>query len=326
MIRYSSVIGAIAALLAAATFGTAVQAQDYPTRPVRLIVPFAPGGTSDIVGRLVAAKLTENLGQQVVVDNRAGAGATIGTRIATEAAPDGYTLIIAHMGLAFNETLHPGRGYEAAKALTAVSLVGATPSAIVVNNDVPIKSVKELIAHARAHPGKLAYGSGGLGGTSHLSVELFQSVAKVKLTHVPYKGAGPAMIDLIAGEVQLGIPTFPSAIGHARAGRLRVLAVTGARRSPAAPDVPTVIEAGLPGYTYSTWYAVWTRAGTPQPVIARLNQAAVKALGTAELREKLAAQGVDPESSTPEHMNNLLREDIKRWAKIIKDAGIPLAR
>jgi tripartite-type tricarboxylate transporter receptor subunit TctC len=326
MNRPTSAMGALVLLCAAITLPPIAQAQEYPTRPIRLIVPFAPGGTSDIVGRLVASRLGENLGQQVVVDNRAGAGATLGTRLATQANPDGYTLIVAHQGLAFNETLHPGRGYDAAKELTAISLIGATPSAIVVNNEVPAKTVKELIALARAQPGKLTYGSGGVGGTSHLSVELFQSVADVKLVHVPYKGAGPAMIDLIGGQVHLGIPTLPSAIGHARAGRLRMLAVTGEARSPAAPDLPTAIEAGLPGYTYSTWYALWSRTGTPRAVIEHLNKAVVEALESAALREKLASQGVDPQSSTPEYMNKLLRSDIERWGRIIKEAGIPLVR
>jgi tripartite-type tricarboxylate transporter receptor subunit TctC len=326
MNQRSSALAALVVLGAAMTPATLAEAQEYPTRPIRLIVPFAPGGTSDIVGRLVAAKLGEKLGQQVVVDNRGGAGATLGTRLATQATPDGYTLIVAHQGLAFNETLHPGRGYDAAEALTAISLIGATPSAIVVNNEVPAKSVKELIALARAQPGKLTYGSGGVGGTSHLSVELFQTVANVNLVHVPYKGAGPAMIDLIGGQVHLGIPTLPSAIGHARAGRLRMLAVTSEERSAAAPDVPTAIEAGLPGYIYSTWYALWSTAGTPPRVIERLNKATVEALETAELREKLASQGVDAQSSTPEHMNKLLRTDIRRWARIIEDAGIPLVR
>jgi tripartite-type tricarboxylate transporter receptor subunit TctC len=326
MNRPTSAMGALVLLCAAITLPPIAQAQEYPTRPIRLIVPFAPGGTSDIVGRLVASRLGENLGQQVVVDNRAGAGATLGTRLATQANPDGYTLIVAHQGLAFNETLHPGRGYDAAKELTAISLIGATPSAIVVNNEVPAKTVKELIALARAQPGKLTYGSGGVGGTSHLSVELFQSVADVKLVHVPYKGAGPAMIDLIGGQVHLGIPTLPSAIGHARAGRLRMLAVTGEARSPAAPDLPTAIEAGLPGYTYSTWYALWSRTGTPRAVIEHLNKAMVEALESAALREKLASQGVDPQSSTPEYMNKLLRSDIERWGRIIKEAGIPLVR
>jgi tripartite-type tricarboxylate transporter receptor subunit TctC len=325
MDRRLSAVAACAAVFAAISPATSAYAQEYPTRPIRLIVPFAPGGTSDIVGRLVAAKLGEKVGQQVVVDNRGGAGATIGTRIAAQSTPDGYTLILAHMGLAFNETLHPNRGYEAAEALTGLSLIGGTPSAIVVNNKVPAKNVKELIALARAQPGKLTYGSGGMGGTSHLSVELFQSLADIKLIHVPYKGAGPAMIDLIGGQVHLGVPTLPSVITHGRAGRLRMLAVTSERRSAAAPDLPTVAEAGLPGYSYSTWYAMWTSAGTPQSVIARLNEALVQALDTAELRENLANQGVDPESSTPEYMNELLRSDIKRWSKIIKDAGIPLA-
>jgi tripartite-type tricarboxylate transporter receptor subunit TctC len=327
MHRQSATIASIAVLCLAPAMASIAQAQgQYPERAIRFIVPFAPGGTSDIVGRLIADTISKDVGQTVVVDNRGGAGATIGTRIAAVAPPDGYTLLIAHMGLAINETLHPGRGYEATRDLVGISLVGQTPSGVVVKNDLPVKSVKELIALARKKAGGLTYGSGGLGSTSHLSVELFQNVGDLKLVHVPFKGAGPAMVSLVGGEVDMAIPTLPSAIGHVRGGRIRLLAVTGEKRTSAAPDVPTVAEAGLPGYTYSTWYAVWTRAGTPKQIIARVNEAIVKGLKTAELREKLASQGVEPESSTPEHLTRLLHTDVERWAKIIKGAGIPLAR
>jgi tripartite-type tricarboxylate transporter receptor subunit TctC len=314
--------GTLAALIISTGFALSVYAQEFPSRPLRFIVPFSAGGTSDIVARLVGVTLGEDLGAQIVIDNRDGAGATIGAHIATQATPNGYTILIAHVGLAINETMYPKRDYEAAKDLTGISLIGLTDSALVVNNELPAKTVKEFIAMAKAQPGKLAYGSGGIGSASHLSVELLQSMARLSFNHVPYKGAGPAMNDVISGQLQFTMPTLPLAVTAAKAGRVRLIATTGDKRSSAMPDTPTVAEAGVPGYSYTTWYAIFAPAATPAPIIARLNLSVVKALGTAALREKLSAQGLEVESSTPEQLNNRLRRDIDKWKKIIKTAGI----
>jgi tripartite-type tricarboxylate transporter receptor subunit TctC len=302
--------------------GPAAAVENFPQRPLRLIVPFAPGGTSDIVGRLLAAKLGEELGQTVVVDNRGGAGSTIGAGLAARAAPDGHTILISHMGLAVNETLYSNLAYEAAKDLAAISRVGDTPSAVVVNNGLSAKSMKELVELAKKQPGKLDYGSGGSGSAGHLSVALLEDVAGVKFNHIPYKGGGPSLTATIAGQVHFAIPTLPTAATHVRAGRLRILAVTGTKRSPAVPSVPTAGEAGVPGYEFVTWYGIFAPAGTPSGTVARLNKAVTEALKTPVLQQQLSQQGLEHGSSTPEELGALLRADIAKWAKIIKSAGI----
>lgn len=305
-------------------FPAAAHAQTYPERPVRLIVPFAPGGTSDLVGRVMAERMTEYLGQPVIVDNRGGAGSTLGTGIVARAAPDGYTLLISHIALAINQTLYAKLPYNAVKDLAPISRLGASPSVVVVNSKLPANNLKELIALAKKEPGKLNYGSAGVGSAGHLSVALFEHVAGIKLTHVPYKGGGPSVAATIAGEVQIAIPVMASAANHVKAGRLRMLAVTGSKRSLAFPDVPTAQEAGLPGYVYETWFGLFAPTGTPKAVIARLNQATVKALGAKDARDILFSQGVEAETSTPEALGKTLREDTETWARIIKSAGIPI--
>jgi tripartite-type tricarboxylate transporter receptor subunit TctC len=311
------------ALLLCAGCVTAAQAQSYPERPIRLIVPFSPGGTSDLVARVVAARLTD-LGQPVIVDNRGGAGSTLGTGIAARATPDGYTLIVSHIALAINQTLYSKLPYVAVKDLAPISKLGVAPSAVVVNNRLPVRNLAELIALAKKDPGKLNYGSAGVGSAGHLSVALLEHVAGVKFTHVPYKGGGPSVAATIAGEVQLAIPVMASATSQVKAGRLRMLAVTSAKRSQAVPDVPTAVEAGVPGYVYETWFGLFAPAGTPQSIIAKLNQVTVKALGTKEVREQLGTQGVEAESSTPAELGKILRDETATWAKIIKSAGIPI--
>lgn len=313
----------IAPLVALTSLATAAHAQDYPTRPIRLIVPFAPGGTSDLVGRMVGAKIGEGVGQTVVVDNRAGAGATIGTHLAAKAPADGYTLIVSHVGLAFNETLYSNLPYSAVKDLAPIARIGSTPNAVVVKNALPVKTMKEFIALAKKEPGKLDYGSAGVGSTGHLSVALLEYVAGVKFNHVPFKGGGPSMNATVAGQVHFAIPAFPTAVPHVKAGRIRMLAVTGAKRSPIMPDVPTVAEAAVPGYEYDAWFGIFAPAGTPKAIISRLNQVIVKALEMPDLREQLARAGLDPEPSTPDELGKILRADTAKWAKIIKAAGIP---
>jgi len=299
-------------------------AQGYPERPIRMIVPFSTGGTSDLVARIMAAKLGEDLGQTVIVDNRDGAGSTLGVSIAARATPNGYTLLVAHNALAINQTLYSKLPYNALKDLDAISKLGISPSAVVVNNKLPANNMKELLALAKKEPGKLNYGSAGVGSAGHLAVALLEHVAGVKFTQVPYKGGGPSVTATIAGEVQFSIPVMGSAATHVKAGRLRMLAVTSAKRSQAFPDVPTVQEAGAPGYVFEAWFGIFAPAGMPKPIIAKLNQSTAKALGTSDVREQFLRQGIEAEPSTPAELTKILRDDTAVWAQIIKSAGIPL--
>lgn len=299
-------------------------AQGYPERPIRLIVPFSPGGTSDLVARIMATKLGEELGQTVIVDNREGAGSTLGVGIAARATPNGYTLLIAHNALAINQTLYSKLSYNALNDLDTISKLGVSPSVVVVNNKLPVNSMKDLIALAKKEPGKLNYGSAGVGSAGHLSVALLEHVAGVKFTQVPYKGGGPSVTATISGEVQFSIPVMGSAATHVKAGRLKMLAVTSAKRSQAFPDVPTVQEAGVPGYVFEAWFGLFAPAGLPKPVVTKLNQATVKALGMSDVREPFLRQGIEADPSTPAELTKILRDDTALWAKIIKSAGIPI--
>ena len=310
----------VAGLIAA----TPLYAQKYPERPIRLIVPFSAGGTSDLMGRVVGARLGEVLGTTVVVDNRGGAGGTFGAALTAQAAPDGYTLLVPHVGLAINETLYAKKQYNAVKDLTPVSLLGETPNAVVVNNALPVKNLQELIALAKKQPGKLTNGSAGVGSAAHLAMALLEHSAGVKFNHIPFKGGGPSLIATVAGQVDFSIPAYPTAVPHLKAGRLRILAVTGAKREPTVPDVPTVAEAGVPGYEFGIWFSMFAPAATPKPIIARLNQELVKALAAPDMRDKLAATGVNAESSTPEALGKHLQAEVAKWAKVIKAAGIPI--
>jgi tripartite-type tricarboxylate transporter receptor subunit TctC len=309
--------------LVAAGFSPVASAQKYPDRPIRLIVPFAPGGTSDLLGRVVGAKLGEALGQTVVVDNRGGAGGSLGAALAAQAPADGYTLLVPHVGLAFNETLYPKRTYNAIRDFAPVSKLGETPNSVVVNNNFPVKSVKDLIALARKQPGRINYGSAGVGSAAHLAMALLEHAAGVSFNHVPYKGGGPSMIATTAGQVDFSMPAFPTSVPHIKAGRMRIIAVTGAAREPTMPDVPTVAESGVPGYEFGIWFAMFAPAATPKAIVTRLNQEIVKALSTAEMRDQLYKVGVNAGSSTPEELGKLLKDDVQRWAKVIKDAKIP---
>lgn len=303
---------------------TAGHAQTYPIRPIRLIVPFAPGGTSDLLGRLVGARLGEGLGQTVVVDNRGGAGGTLGANLGARAPADGYTLLVHHVGLAINETLYSNLPYDAMKDLAPISKLGVTPNAVVVTNALPAQTMQDLVAMARKAPGKLDYGSGGVGSAGHLAVALLEHVAGVKFNHIPFKGGGPSVIATMGGQVHFAIPAFPTAVPHLKAGRIRILAVTGAKRAPTMPDVPTVAESAVPGYEFDIWFAMYAPAGTPKAIISRLNQLIVKALEMPDLREQLSRAGADPESSTPDQLGKLLRAETAKWAKVIKASGIPI--
>lgn len=311
-------------LIAGLGIAAAGHAQKYPERPIRLIVPFAAGGTSDLMGRVIGGRLGEALGQTVVVDNRGGAGGTLGAALAAQALADGHTLLVPHVGLAINETLYAKRQYNAVKDLAPISKLGVTPNAVVVNNALPVNSVQDLIALAKKRPGKLNYGSAGVGSAAHLAMALLEYAAGVKFNHIPYKGGGPSLIATVAGEVDFSIPAYPTSVPHVKAGRLRILAVTGSKRESTVPDVPTVAESGLPGYEFEIWFGLFAPSGTPKAIITRLNREIVKALATPDMREKLAQTGVDAESSTPEQLGQLLRSDVAKWAKIIKAAGIPI--
>jgi tripartite-type tricarboxylate transporter receptor subunit TctC len=307
-----------------AGFAITGHAQGYPERPIRLIVPFSPGGTSDLVARIMATKLGEELGQTVIVDNRDGAGSTLGVGIATRATPDGYTLLIAHNALAINQTLYSKLSYNALRDLATISKLGVSPSVVVVNNKLAVNNMKDLIAMAKKEPGKLNYGSAGVGSAGHLSVALLEHVAGVKFTQVPYKGGGPSVTATIAGEVQFSIPVMGSAATHVKAGRLKMLAVTGAKRSQAFPDVPTVQEAGVPGYVFEAWFGLFAPAGVSNLIVTKLNRATVKVLGMSDVREPFLRQGIEADPSTPAELTKILREDTTLWAKIIKSAGIPI--
>jgi tripartite-type tricarboxylate transporter receptor subunit TctC len=312
-------------IVAAGLFVAATaHAQKYPDRPIRLIVPFAAGGTSDLMGRVVGTKLGEALGTTVVVDNRGGAGGTLGAALTAQALPDGYTFLVPHVGLAINETLYAHKQYNAVKDLAPISKLGITPNAVVVNNNLPAKSMKELIALAKAKPGGLIYGSAGVGSAAHLAMALLEYHTGTKFNHIPYKGGGPALIATVAGQVDFSIPAYPTAVPHLKAGRLRILAVTGYKREPTVPDVPTIAEAGFPGCEFEIWFAMFAPLATPKPIISRINKEIVAGLATADMREKLAQAGVDAESSTPEALEQLLRNDVAKWAKIIKSQGIPI--
>ena len=296
---------------------------DYPYRPVRFIVTFAPGG-SDVVARMLGLKLSEKLGQPFVVDNRPGAGSTLGTAIAAKAAADGYTLLFATGSFAVAPGFYKNLPYDPVKDFAAVGSVGSQPFMLVTHPSVPANSVKELIALAKSKPNQLNYASTGTGGIGHLASELFKSMTGVRITHVPYKGTGPAVMAVLAGEVQLMFPNVSGSLQQVRDGKLKALAVASARRSALAPDLPTFAEAGVPGYEAGTWYGVAAPRGTPQSVIGLLNREIVAVLQGNEFRERLAALGIEPVVSTPKEFADFVQAEIAKWARVIKDAGVSL--
>ncbi len=308
--------------LAGACWGIAPAQAQYPNKPVRLVLPFPPGGGTDTLGRVVGAKLSETLGQQVVIENRPGAGANIGAEVVAKSPPDGYTLLMGNIAHAINVTLYSKLGYDLLKDLAPVSLLASTPNIVVVHPSVPAKSVKELIAVARARPGNLDFASSGSGSSAHLAGELFSNMAGIKMTHVPYKGGGPAVIALLGGQVSVGFATTPSVISHVKTGKLRGLAVTGAQRSASAPELPTVSESGLPGFEVVGWYGLLAPSGTSREIIARLHSESVKLLKLPDVKERLAATGFEPIGTTPEQFGTYIRSEVEKWAKVVKAAGI----
>lgn len=307
-------------LLLAVAYAPA-HAQQYPNRPIRFIVPFPPGGGNDIVGRIVAQRLHEALGQTVVVDNRGGAGGTIGTDITARAPADGHTMLINNISLAVNATLFAKLPYDTLKDLAPVTLVGRQPNLVTVPPSLPVASVREFLDLARAKPGQLVYGTGGVGTASHLATEMLQLMTGTKMVHVPYKGLGPALIDLMAGRVQLIISTMASALPLVKAGKLKALAVTTAQRSPFFPAVPTMNEAGVAGYEFSTWYMLVVPAGTPQPVIARLNAELQKILTLPAVTNQFSAQGLEPTPTSAAQAQAHLKSEVDKWAKVIRASG-----
>ena len=317
----------ISRLCVALALMTALSARAaYPERPIRVIVPFAPGGTADLIARILGEAIARELAQQVVVDNRGGAGGAVGTQLAARAMPDGHTLLLHNVGLAVSETLQPDRGYEALRALAPITLAGSTPSVLVVNVKSPFKGVADWLAAAKNEPGKISFGSAGTGSSTHLSMSYLQSVAKIQLLHVPYKGGGPAVQALMGGEVNCVLSPVPTVSGHLKAGRLRALGVSSARRATALPDVPTLAEAGVPGFVFEAWYGLLATAGTPKPVIRKVNSAARKALESTDVARKLQAAGLDPQATSPEAFDKLLRSEIEKWRKVVTESGIAVTR
>ncbi len=297
-------------------------AQSYPTKPIRMIVAYPPGGGTDIVGRMMAQKLTESLGQTVVIDNRGGAAGGIGTEIAAKSLPDGYTILMGNVAPnAINVSLYAKLGYDPVKDFEPVSLVASTPNILVVHPSLAVKTVPDLIALAKSKPGTLNYPSAGIGSSSHLAGELFDNLAGVKMVHVPYKGGGPAITDLLGGQMQLMFATMPAAMPHVRAGKLRAVAVTSPKRSQAMPELPTIGET-LKGYDASTWYGVLAPARTGRPVVTRLHDEIVKVLAVVETRDRLVAQGFEPVGSSPAEFAAYIKSEIAKWARVIKAAGI----
>jgi tripartite-type tricarboxylate transporter receptor subunit TctC len=318
------VLALLAMLVAAvaAPFTFAQGAANYPAKPVRLVVPFPAGGTTDILARAVAQKLSEAWGRQMIVDNRPGAGGNIGSDLVAKSAPDGYTLLMGTVGThAINPSLYKNMPYDHVKDFAPVILVAGVPNVLVVNPSLPVHSVPELIAYAKANPGKLNFASSGNGTSIHLSGELFKAMTGVEMTHVPYKGSAPALTDLIGGQVQLMFDNLPSSLPFIKAGKLRALAVTSGARAAALPDLPTLAESGLPGFEASSWFGVLAPAGTPRDIVAKLNGAIAGWLASPEAKGKLLAQGAIAAGGTPEDFARHIGAETSKWAKVVKASG-----
>jgi tripartite-type tricarboxylate transporter receptor subunit TctC len=312
--------GSIALLLVG--FASVAVAQGYPTRPVRLIIPFPPGGSNDIVGRMIAAQLGERLGQTMVVDNRGGAGGTIGTELAAKAPADGYTLLLISTAYAFNTSIYKKLPYDPVRSFTPVALLGSGPGVLVVNPALPVNSVRDLIALARERPGKLNNASAGIGSFQHLASELFRIQANIEWLHVPYKGGGPAMMDLIAGQADASVGSLIQMLPHIRTGKLKALGTTGAKRSPVLPDVPTVAEAGVPGYEATNWWGLLAPTGTPPAIVERLHQEVVAVQASAETKKRFESEGAEAVQMSPAQIGAFIAAETAKWARVVKEAGI----
>ena len=313
-------------LVAFHTVAGAQSSDTFPSKHVRIVVPYPPGGASDIISRLLAERMTPALGQPVVVENKPGAGGNIGADAVAKAAPDGYTLLMGNIGPnAISPGLYKSLAFDPVKDFTTITMVSSVPIVLVVNpNVVPVRNVQELIAYASKANPTLAYASAGSGSSNHLAMELFKSIGKVDLQHVPYKGGGPAMTDLLAGQVGVAFDTLPVVIPHVRAGKLRALAIAGTARTPLLPDVPTVAESGLPTYAASSWGGIMAPAGVPPHVVTRLQQEVVKVLRMPDIKERLASQGIEVVESTPAEFSTFLKAEISKWSGVIKSANVKI--
>jgi len=311
----------VAAALAAA-FAPA-QAQDFPTRPITLVISFAPGGSTSIVGRGVAERMSELLGEKIIVDNRPGAGGTVGTRAVAKSEPDGYTLLLGYTGtLAIGPSLYKNVGYDPRKDFAPIGMIGNAPNSLVVNPSFPAKTLAELIAYAKANPGKVNFGSAGAGTASHITGEYFARAAGITLVHIPYKGTGPALTDLLGGHIPMAFAPIPASHSNVAAGKLRALAVTSTTRSGLLPDVPTIAESGIAGFDASLYYGLVAPAGTPRPIIDKLNKVLREALASEAVKRQLGNDGTDITPGSPEDYAALIDKDEKKWARLVKESGV----
>jgi tripartite-type tricarboxylate transporter receptor subunit TctC len=308
-------------LLLLLVWAASASAQQWPSKPLRYIVPFPPGAFNDTLARTLSSELPKSLGQPVIVENRPGGNTIPATDLAAKSAPDGHTLYGAALPFSVIQSLYK-TPFDVTKDFAPITLAGVTPNLLVANPGAPVNSVKELIAYAKANPGKLNYASTGNGTSNHLSFELFKSMTGTNVTHIPYKGSAPAVTDLIAGQVQVMFDNTPNVLPHVRAGKLKALGVSSKSRSALAPEIPTLDEAGVPGYDVGVWFGVLTVAGTPREIVQRLNTEMVKILTSAEVKERFGKMGVDVVAGSPEHFSQLLKSEVARWAKVIQDAGI----
>ena len=313
IIRFS-----LAALLAAPL---ALHAQAWPTKQIRIIVPFTPGGFNDTFARILAQDLPKTLGQPVIVENRPGGGSVIGTELAAKSAPDGYTLFVGALPFSVVQSLYK-TSFDVTKDFAPITLAGVSDNMLVAHPSFPVNSVQELIKLAKEKPGRINYGSSGAGTSVHLCMELFKSMTGTFMTHIPYKGSAPVVADLIGGQVDVMFDNLPNVIQHVKAGRMKPLAVSGPKRSPLAPEVPNVVEAGVPGFEVTVWFGLLAPAGTPREIIQRLNAESTRIISSPEVTDKFVKQGVEPRPGTPEQFGELVRTEVSRWAKVIKDAGI----
>ncbi len=312
----------IAALTLMLAFAGAALGQAYPERPIRLIVSYPPGGGTDVTARTIVAKLSEGLGRQVVIDNRPGAGSTIGTDLVAKATPDGYTLLMSDTTFGIIPGLYAKLPYDAQRDFQPVTQVTGVPVGLVIHPALPAQSVKDLVALAKSKPGGLNFGSGGVGTPVHMAGELLKLAANINIVHIPYKGAGPAFADLLGGHFQLMFPTLQSAVPHIKSGRLRLLALTSEKRSPAFPDVPTMAEAGVPGVVATAWFGIHAPRATPKAIVARLHGEAVKVLQDPTVKQRFETDGAEPVGSSPAQFQQFVANEIGKWTKVVKDAGI----
>jgi tripartite-type tricarboxylate transporter receptor subunit TctC len=313
---------AIVAAIALSLLSFAAVAQQYPTRAIRLIVPFPPGGGTDTMARAIAPKLSEYLGQQVVAENRGGAGANIGAEVAAKSPPDGYTIMLATITNAIGASLYTKLNYDLAKDFATITQLATTPHILVVHPSVPVKTVKEFTAFTKARPDQITYSSSGSGSAAHLAGELYASLTGTKMVHVPYKGGGPSMIALVGGEVSVCFATMPSAVGYVRAGRMRGIAVTTDKRSPSMPELPTIAETGIKGYEAGSWYGLSAPAGTPKEIVSRLHAETIKVMALPDVKERLFNAGFEVVTSSPEQFAAFTRSEIQKWGKLVKATGL----